>query len=34
MAFAELIQDIYIGSNRAVAPWDVKTWVARKAIQF
>ena len=32
MAFAELIQDMYLGQNRSVAPWDVKTWVARKAI--
>jgi len=34
MAFAELIENIYLGKSRAVAPWDVKNWVARKAIQF
>ena len=32
MAFAELIQDMYLGEYRSVAPWDVKNWVARKAI--
>jgi len=34
MAFAELIYDMYIGESKTVAPWDVKTQVARKAIQF
>ena len=34
MAFAELLQDMYMGNSRYVAPWDVKSWVARKAVQF
>jgi hypothetical protein len=25
---------MYMGNYRHVAPWDVKSWVARKAIQF
>ena len=34
IAFGELIQDIYGGTSRYVAPWDVKNAVARKAHQF
>lgn len=34
MAFAELLGDLWLGKYRSVAPWDVKNWVARKAIQF
>lgn len=34
LAFADLVQDMWLGDSRYVAPWDVKTWVARKAIQF
>ena len=34
MAFAELLWDIWLGRGRYVAPWDVKQWVARKAVQF
>ena len=34
LAFAELIQDMYLGEYKSVAPWDVKTWVAHRAIQF
>lgn len=34
MAFAELIQDMYVGTKSSVAPWEVKNQVARKAIQF
>lgn len=33
-AFAELLSDIWLGKSRSVAPWDVKNWVARKAVQF
>lgn len=32
LAFGELIQDMYLGKQKYVAPWDVKQWVARKAI--
>lgn len=32
MAFADLLSDIWLGKYRAIAPWDVKNWVARKAI--
>ena len=31
-AFAELVQDIYLGESLSIAPWDVKMQVARKAI--
>ena len=34
VAFASLLQEMYEEDNRYVAPWDVKTWVARKAVQF
>ena len=34
MAFAGLIGDIYLGRKKSVAPWEVKTQIARKAIQF
>ena len=34
MAFAELLHDLWMGRSRYVAPWDVKNWVARKAVQF
>jgi len=34
VAFAELLSDIWLGKSRYLAPWDVKNWVARKAIQF
>ena len=34
MAFAELLWDIWLGRGRYIAPWDVKQWVARKAVQF
>ena len=34
MAFADLIQEMYMDNSRYVAPWDVKSWVARKAVQF
>jgi ubiquitin carboxyl-terminal hydrolase 4/11/15 len=33
-AFAELVQEMYLGESKSVAPWDVKMQVARKAIQF
>lgn len=32
MAFAELLNDLWLGRSRYIAPWDVKNWVARKAI--
>ncbi len=32
MAFAELVQEMYLGESKSVAPWDVKMQVARKAI--
>jgi ubiquitin carboxyl-terminal hydrolase 4/11/15 len=25
---------MYTGEARYVAPWDVKTWIGRKAVQF
>jgi hypothetical protein len=34
IAFAGLIQELFLGTQRYVAPWDVKQVVARKAIQF
>ena len=34
LAFADLLQDMYVGNYRSLAPWDVKSWVARKAVQF
>lgn len=33
-AFAELLYDMYAGESSYVDPWDVKSWVARKAVQF
>ena len=33
-SFADLLYEMYAGENRFVDPWDVKSWVARKAIQF
>jgi len=33
-AFGELLQDVWLGKARYIAPWDVKSWVARKAVQF
>lgn len=32
LAFSSLINDMYNGSKDAVTPWEVKNWVARKAI--
>ena len=32
--FGELVFDSYGGKSKYVAPWDVKTQIARKAIQF
>ena len=32
MAFAELLSDLWTGRQKYVAPWDVKNWVARKAV--
>ena len=32
LAFGELVSELYSGDSRSVAPWDVKSWVARKAI--
>lgn len=34
VAFAELLNDVWTGTRRYQAPWDVKTWVSRKAVQF
>jgi ubiquitin C-terminal hydrolase len=34
VAFAELVQELFLGNNRYVAPWDVKRIVAMKASQF
>lgn len=34
MAFADMVSDLWMGHGRYVAPWDVKNWVARKAVQF
>jgi ubiquitin C-terminal hydrolase len=34
LAFGELVNELYAGTHRSLAPWDVKSWVARKAIQF
>ena len=34
IAFGELLYEMYIEQKRYTAPWDVKQWVARKAIQF
>jgi hypothetical protein len=33
-SFADLLFEMYAGENRFVDPWDVKSWVARKAVQF
>ena len=33
-AFADLVQEVWLGKSRYVAPFDVKSWVARKAVQF
>lgn len=32
MAFADLIFEMYLGERGSIAPWDVKSQVARKAI--
>lgn len=34
IAFAELIAEMYTGSHKSLAPWDVKRVVAYKAKQF
>ena len=34
VAFAQMLQEMYVGNNKYLAPWDVKQVVARKAIQF
>ena len=34
LAFAELISEMYLGTRRSLAPWDVKRVVAYKATQF
>jgi len=34
MSFAELLHEMYTTDSRYVDPWVVKSWVARKAIQF
>lgn len=34
LAFGDLLFDMYCGSETYLAPWDVKQWVARKAVQF
>ena len=34
MSFAELLHEMYSTDSRYVDPWVVKSWVARKAIQF
>ena len=34
IAFADLINEMYLGTSRYVAPWDVKRVVAYKATQF
>ena len=31
VAFAELVQELFLGNNRYVAPWEVKRVVAMKA---
>ena len=31
-AFADLVQEVWLGKSRYVAPFDVKSWVARKAV--
>ena len=32
IAFAELLNDLYIGETGYVAPWDVKNIISRRAI--
>ena len=34
IAFADLLNDLYVGDSPYVAPWDVKNMIARRAIQF
>jgi ubiquitin C-terminal hydrolase len=34
VAFAELLNDLYVGDSHYVAPWDVKNIIARRATQF
>lgn len=34
LAFSELVQDVFLGNSRSIAPWDIKNAVGRKAIQF
>jgi len=34
LAFGDLAREIYLGDSHAVAPWDLKSQIARKAIQF
>ena len=34
LAFGELVNELFVGQNRYVAPWDVKRIVAMKASQF
>jgi ubiquitin carboxyl-terminal hydrolase 4/11/15 len=33
-AFSDLLNELYLGESSYVAPWDVKTAIGRKAIQF
>ena len=32
LAFGELAREMYLGENSAIAPWDLKSQIARKAI--
>jgi hypothetical protein len=34
MAFAELLNDLYVGEAGHVSPWDVKNLISRRAVQF
>jgi len=34
LAFADLLNEIYVGNKKSIAPWDLKRVVAMKARQF
>ena len=34
IAFADLIAELYIGSEKAIEPWDIKRIISQKANQF
>ena len=34
IAYADLVQEMYIGDGKDIAPWDIKRLISQKASQF